>query len=278
MIYDKDTNIVHLSPWLEDCFPIFYKRFTSLLGEHVISYKILPHTNDLWCRDYMPIQIEENTFVQYQYMPDYLLRKESNVKYLTDSRKVCEALGYKCKRTNIVLDGGNIVKVGNCVIMTEKVFCENPNYKRDELISELEELLKLEIVLIPWDKKEIYGHSDGIIKGVNNDTILMTNYYDYDKIIANAIEHRLQKKFTVLKLQYNVTKPDKRNWCYINYLEVGNTIILPALGIEEDILAFNQIKAIFPMKKVLQILAPEIIAKGGALNCITWNCKINLES
>src|SRR5574344_755505 len=61
MIYDKDTNIVHLSPWLEDCFPIFYKRFTSLLGEHVISYKILPHTNDLWCRDGIPAKTTATT-------------------------------------------------------------------------------------------------------------------------------------------------------------------------------------------------------------------------
>lgn len=273
MICDKDTNLVYLSPWLKDSFPDFFKRFTTLLDEHAISYILLPETNDLWCRDYMPIQIEDNSFIQYQYMPDYLLKKETDTKYITVPQKVCDALGYKCITTDIVLDGGNIVKAGNCVIMTNKIFSENPEYNPKELVSELEALFKAEIVLLPWDREEEYGHSDGIIKAINSDTILMTNYYDYDKEIAEEIECSLREKFNIVKLQYDVAKPDKRNWCYINYLEVGDTIILPALQIEEDIQAFKQIKTLFPTKRILQIEASEVVAKGGALNCITWGCR-----
>ena len=34
------------------------------------------NTSDIWMRDYMPIQIDENTFVTYQYTPDYLWSPE----------------------------------------------------------------------------------------------------------------------------------------------------------------------------------------------------------
>lgn len=273
MIHDNDTNLVYLSPWLKDSFPDFFNRFSALLDQNDISSILLPQTNDFWCRDYMPIQIDENYFVQYRYLPDYLLKKETDKKYITDPSKVCATLGYNCITTDIVLDGGNVVKIGNYIIMTEKIYTENNNYNKKELIAKLEALFKTEIVVLPWDKKEIYGHSDGIVKALDDNTVLMTNYCDYDKKIAEEIERRLSEKFNIVNLQYHVAKPDKRNWCYINYLEVGNTIILPALGIEEDAQAFNQIKHLFPSKNIQQILASEVVAKGGALNCITWNCK-----
>lgn len=66
--------------------------------------------------------------------------------------------------------------------------------------------------------------------------------------------------------------PDPRNWCYINYLEVDDIIIIPALNVEEDIQALKQIQEFNPRKRVYQIEASEIVNEGGALNCITWNC------
>ena len=35
---------------------------------------------DIWTRDFMPIQLEENVFLKYQYAPDYLVKieKEKN--------------------------------------------------------------------------------------------------------------------------------------------------------------------------------------------------------
>ena len=266
-----NDEFVFLSPWLKKIYPDFFKRLIDLFKELHIQYMAIPCTNDIWCRDFMPFTISKGYYLQYRYYPDYLLQKEKDKYYLTDAAKVCEEMKLPCITTDIILDGGNMVKAGKFLIMTEKIFKENPNWKPSELIKEIERLTCLKILLLPWDKVEIYGHSDGIVHPINDHKVLMTNYEDFDKAIAQEIETRLKKHFEVIKLQYDIPHPDPRNWAYINYLEIGNDIILPALGIPEDKQALHQIKKIYQYSKnVSQIRMEEIIEQGGALNCITW--------
>ena len=54
------------------------------------------------------------------------MKSASNRKYITDSLDICRDMQLKIKETPLIIDGGNIVKVGNKAIMTEKVFVENP--------------------------------------------------------------------------------------------------------------------------------------------------------
>ena len=42
------------------------------LEHHGIPLRTIPGTQDIWCRDYMPIQVAEDRFVQFRYAPDYL--------------------------------------------------------------------------------------------------------------------------------------------------------------------------------------------------------------
>ena len=270
MIHDSDANEVWLSPWLDSEFHDIFTGLTDILKEHNVACEIIPETNDLWCRDYMPIQIDGDRFVCYTYRPDYLLKKRSDAKYITDSRKVCERLGLNAKYTNIVIDGGNIVKAGNHIIMTEKVFAENPQYDRKSLIDELENLLECELLFLPWDKAEKYGHSDGIVKAISEDTVLMTNYSDFDRDMAVEMERRLSAVFNVERLHYNCSKVDSRSWAYINFLTVGQLIVLPALDTMYDEQALCQIKEYYPDYTIIQLDVTRSVAAGGGLNCITW--------
>jgi agmatine deiminase len=56
---------------------------------------------------------------------------------------------------------------------------------------------------------------------------------------------------------------------YINFYQGKDFVILPAFGVKEDALALKQIKALFPEKKVHQILTREILLGGGNIHCIT---------
>ena len=67
MIQDQDTNIVFLSEWLKIAYPGFFSRFTKLLNELGIHWKTLNYTNDIWARDYMPIQLGKDDFLKYKY-------------------------------------------------------------------------------------------------------------------------------------------------------------------------------------------------------------------
>lgn len=131
----------------------------------------------------MPIQIDKNKFIEYRYDPDYLQSKKSRpLKTYPDI--VCGKLSIKTIKTDLIINGGNIIKSTNCVILTDKIILENkPKYNRAQIISILKNLFEFEnIVLIPWDKEsEEYGHADGMISFISENKILINGYFkDYD--------------------------------------------------------------------------------------------------
>jgi len=69
MIPDWETNHLFLSDRLEDSFPALVASLRSVLS--VVTIDIIPRTSDIWCRDYMPIQVDEDRFCQFVYAPDY---------------------------------------------------------------------------------------------------------------------------------------------------------------------------------------------------------------
>ncbi len=276
MFPDSLTNTVFLSEWLPEVCPILYQNLTKVLKDNVVRYRILGNTNDIWCRDFMPIQTDEKRFVFYQYNPDYLQDKHKR-RYITNVNRVQNIDFLRQAETvnlDLVLDGGNVVKCGNKVVMTEKVFVENNDRSRNEVHRLLEEAFLCDIVFLPWDENEKCGHSDGIIHYVGDNRVLLTNYDDIDKTFAQAFLRILEKHFEVIPLKYNVKRQHARSWAYINYLQVDNLVLVPQLGIPEDGQALQQIAETLPACKVVGVPALEAVRKGGALNCISWNIKL----
>ena len=76
MIPDWETNHLFLSDRLENQFPALFANLRSVLK--CVTIDIIPGTNDIWCRDFMPIQLDGNRFCQFRYNPDYL-RKYQNL-------------------------------------------------------------------------------------------------------------------------------------------------------------------------------------------------------
>ena len=276
MLTDLLTNTVFLSNWLPEECPELYQSLAKALQDNAVDYRILGNTNDIWCRDYMPIQTDEKRFVSYKYYPNYLVKKHKK-HFITDVKDV-ENVDFLHQAEvvilDLVLDGGNVVKCGNKIVMAEKVFVENEKKSHNEVQRLLEEAFQCEIVFLPWDEPEIYGHSDGIIHYLGENRVLMTNYNDFDKTFAQDFLRILEKHFDVKTLKYNVEKKDKNSWAYINYLQVGNLVLVPQLGIPEDEQALQQIEEAMPLCKVVGVPALEAVRNGGALNCISWNIKV----
>ena len=175
----------------------------------------------------------------------------------------------------MVIDGGNVVKCGDKIVMTEKVFVENCNLEHEEVIKRLEDAFQCEIVFIPWDyMHEIYGHSDGVVHYLGGNRVLMTNYEQFDADMAKKFRQVLDEHFEVVSLKYDVEHLDKNSWAYINYLQIGKLVLVPQLGIPEDRQALQQIRAYLPECNVIGVPdAMEAVKNGGALNCISWNIK-----
>ena len=66
--------------------------------------------------------------------------------------------------------------------------------------------------------------------------------------------------------------PDHAIGVYVNYLEVGNLIVLPVFEVEgnKDEEAIAAFKQIFPDKIIETINFNDVALEGGVLNCTTW--------
>lgn len=277
MITDNLTTAVYFSDLLPKKCPTLNQHIAEVLEANGIPYAYLSETKDIWCRDFMPIQIEEDRFVSYKYTPNYLqdkigLRLQTNPETVLQAQqnRLTHVLQNAVK-VDLILDGGNVVKCGNIIVMTEKVFAENRDKSPIEVDRILEDAFQCDVLYLPWDHQETFGHSDGIVHYAGNGRILLTNYDDSSLYYYRRFRKALEKHFEVIPLYYKTKKIHARSWAYINFLQIGKLILVPQLGLEEDGQALEQISNALPDCEVVGIPSLEAVRRGGALNCISWN-------
>lgn len=270
---NKMNKVVFFSDLLPRKCPMLFQSITNALKEHNITYGLLDNTKDIWCRDYMPIQFDDDRLIYYTYNPDYLQTPYYR-RTITDINSI-ETLkhhyGQYAQFLDLVIDGGNVVICDDKVVMTEKVFAENKNKSPDEVRMLLKNAFHCDIIFLPWDKKEYLGHCDGIIHYVGNNKVLLTNYDDFSPYFYKKYRKILDSAFDVMPLKYKGSVKHRHSWAYINFLKVENYVLVPQLGISEDEQALQQISAALPKCKVIGIPSLEAVRKGGALNCISWD-------
>lgn len=280
----KGKEVVYLSELLEEHFPKCFNRLTYILKKHGVEYRLLKGTKDIWCKDYMPIQTESGKLIQFSYEPSYLKGNKEWEDSRSDVREVCQLNGFEPVFSNINLDGGNVLLCSGRAIVSDRIFTENPKYTdKEQLVKDLSELLEAEVIIIPAQNGDMTGHADGMVRFINHDTILGNNRSDEYKYWTNGIEKVLKDyslKYIDVPFFYSYKDskhPNHAIGVYVNYLEVGNLIVLPVFEIEgnkdaEAIAAFNQI---FPDKIIETINFNDVALEGGVLNCTTWVYRIN---
>src|SRR4029079_14048869 len=108
-------------------------------------------------------------YVQFRYQPDYLKGHE---QLITDE-SVCRSIPQlkECLSSTINLDGGNVVAATDKVIMTEKVFGENPRFRPQNLRKKLQRLFQAECIFVPREPYDPIGHSDGLVRFLDDTTV-----------------------------------------------------------------------------------------------------------
>jgi agmatine deiminase len=276
MIAEWSKNTLYFSSLLSsnEEFKPFFEALSGILNSQKIPFHLIPHTRDIWARDYMPIQIGIDDFLEYRYDPDYL---QSTAKQDRGSKTytslVCNALGIQTRKTDLILDGGNVVNSSKYVILTDKIVLENKHwYSKKQLIDKLHADFRAEkVILVPWDKSEPYGHIDGVLRFIDEETVLINDCYKDDLNLTHILrKNGLKTEF----LHYAVKKPHRDNWAYINFLQTQQIILMPTLGIDEDEQAFDQLGHFFPTylnnNRIIPLRSEDIIQHGGALNCVSW--------
>ena len=285
MITDKETNIIYFSSLLKTNPD--YKKFGQELEKQLIKNRIthyfIENTRDIWCRDYMPIQINENEFIQFTYFPDYLLTPKHIAKLTIQSEIEIDIAGI-IKESKIIIDGGNIVKSKNKVILTEKIYTENANLLPKTIDKELYKHLEVEdVFILPIFPGDYTGHADGMVRFINEDKLFVADFSftspSWQKKM-NAALNKIENSGIELILFPAVEVNEKNKdgdytakGVYINFAQVGNHILLPQFGFDEDITALNTIKKHYSNIKVIPINSNDIAMDGGVLNCISWTIK-----
>lgn len=282
MITDNETNYLYLSSLLtkQRKYLKFWHRFKAVLEQGDIPYSFIEGTRDIWCRDYMPIQIRDNHFVQFRFFPDYYI-DPNEIHKLTIPNEVQIDRRLNCHYSELVVDGGNIVKSGNRAILTDKVFTENHQLSKEKVLTILKTELDVEnLVVIPNQPLDFTGHSDGMVKFLNETELLVSDYSNESKSWKRKMDKALEKSGLEIHIFPSVVCDEKNNvgdytakGCYINFVSVGNKILLPQFDFEQDELALKTTQRYFPNHKVIPVLSNEIALDGGVLNCITWNIR-----
>lgn len=275
MIRDSDTNFLYLADCLPEFHPAFAERLTRVLQDLKIPYDFLPHTNDIWAKDFMPIQMSKNNFVQFTYDPDYL--KPLKYQHLrSDTNEVCQNIDLVPKKSSVVLDGGNITRVASKVIICDKVFCENRHLGKSQLTDELLGLLETDqIIFIPWDRNDFTGHADGMVRFVDENTVLINESTNENPEIEKQLRSILKyARLDVIEIPYMPSCDPtfvSAKGLHLNFLQMKQAIIVPVFNQSTDDKVIRLLENIFAGQNIVAIDCNEISADGGVLNCISWN-------
>ena len=274
-------NTVYVSSLLKEKFPQAAEGLFTVLRKHKVTFKELSSTKDIWCRDYMPVQNRMGELIQFKYNPSYLKGKKEWEDLRSDVREVCSANGISPIYSDINIDGGNVVLLGDKAILTDRIFQENPDYEKSRLISEFEELLKAKVIIIPAFKTDITGHADGMVRFVDKDTLLGNDLNTEYKYIRDGINKACSENgLRYINVPFFEPKYDKDHeinaiGIYVNFLEVDNLIVLPKFNVEgnHDEETTTLFKKIFSDRIIETVDYNEVALEGGLLNCTTWTIK-----
>lgn len=234
------------------------------------KFTLFAGAKDIWARDYMPVRTKGGKYMSFRYEPSYLADDpQLRTNYKAD---IAPHFNLPITYSNINLDGGNVVfsPSRSKAVITDRVFSENPAYyDKKTLLTELENLLEAEIIIIPSLKSDMTGHADGVVRFVNENTVI-GNASPYKNGYEQKVKSALKKHgISVLDFPYFDSAGISAVGSYLNFLETEKQIFLPVFGDAQDEEAVKCAKEVFD-KEIIPVNINGIAEEGGVLNCISW--------
>ena len=276
---------LYISKALEGLCPKVHQAFKSTAIKYKFDLIYAGSPINVWIRDYMPIATNTGRVkftyktVGYEEYPQMKVKKRDTLAY-TD--RICD----------LILDGGNVVEVGNCVVCTEMVYRWNKDRSKNKVLGELENQFFKQVVVVPPEPGDTLGHSDGMLQPVAGNIAFVNRYRKmgkkYDqfksklyKILERAGIGIIEFPYTyqkcpqpgeeVFRLHYpNADDYNPGVGYYINYLRLGDLFFLPTFGFDEDWEAEETILKNIPNATVIKINCFDLAMTGGLLHCVTW--------
>ncbi len=184
-----------------------------------------------------------------------------------------------------MLDGGNVVGWGGRWILTDRIFRENPDFARDELLGILRELLRADdLIVIPVEPGDVVGHADGVVRLLTDSLVVINDY----SVIAPWYGRRLRSILRRAGLEWVELpyRPEEAVYdgipsavgCYANFLMLKGLIVVPTFGLPEDDIALRIIEEHAGPSAVTSLDCTDLARGGGVLNCVTWTISVSQSS
>ena len=287
----EDETLIIVSPE-----PEAVKKQLSDLPQSKLRIYPIP-TNDTWARDFGPISVLYNDLpVLYDFKFNaWGLKFAANLDNLINiNLSKAEAFGETklINHLNFVLEGGSIESDGNGCILTTSSCLLSKNRNGEFGKKDIEEYFSTH-----FGTRKILWLNHGFLKGDDTDshidtlarlcpehTILYVGCNDHDDCHYEELlemEKELEqftdadgKKFRLAKLPLPRPIYDEDNYrlpaTYANFLITNKSVLVPIYGQDDnDTLAIETIKTVFPDKNIKGIDCNALIKQHGSLHCIT---------
>lgn len=308
LLNDSDLNeltIIHRLGLKEKLHEKFLSNKVNLIEQNCVQ--------DIWLRDYAPIYINKETVFKALYNPSYFHENNKKTQYADKEKTIFyyasldEKTGVELAKElqinianlinnnqRIILDGGNFIHNGNGIaITTNRIIADNESLSIEEIRKTFKEQLGIsKLIIVPVEPGDETGHVDGMIRFVDEKTVVVAKYpdnyknepnnisekdYMIGKLFLDQLADSLNQEFTVARIENSIPKNNGEDEFpsafgnYINYLRIGNKIFLPQYGnIAMDKVArmsYEKYFEVIPITTDIKKLA----YLGGVLNCISWN-------
>ena len=283
MITNQQTTTVYFSNLLAEEDSDKFNELCAIIEGIGYHIKLLVETADIYCRDYMPVQVAKDDFIQFVFRP--VAYHQTKEEYISISDPLYVQLINnlpKPRYSSLILDGGNIIKWKDKVIITDRVLKDNRYQFPDDkaIIERLKLDLKCDVIIVPEYPNEETGHSDGLIRFIDANRVFIndTRNETEKEWLEEFLKVLDKEQLTTVELPCEVApNQNKAHGLYINYLHVGNLIIVPQFGkgfIQSDKKALQIMNEIFGETHTIVPFESKWISEyGGVLNCSSWGIK-----
>lgn len=189
----------------------------------------------------------------------------------------------------IVLEGGAINGDGEgTLLVTEECLLDprrNPGATKDGMEQVLRALLGVETIIWlgkGYEGDETHGHVDEVACFARPGTVLIQmprddedpNYLIQKDNLSRLKAARDAKgrmlDFVVIPQPARREHDGRRlTLSYVNFAFANDGVIIPSFGDSADAPAYRAFQALFPDRRIIQILADDLVIGGGGIHCIT---------
>ena len=259
----------HPNKDIETYYPCYTQEINRFirLAEPYVQVEILAMW-DIWMRDFMPMPTDRGPLL-FTYLPDYQTKCESQ-----KSREYVHKRYPQLKTNPIKLDGGHLVFNSKGIgFLTDYVIRLNqmPKDKLEQKIKQATGLKK--IIWLPWNKKDITGHTDGLLQFLTDDVLLINDDSDFEKHRQIIRKECPNIEIIPIPCRYDPHKRKNFPSCcgiYTNFVQTPKAIFIPVYNMDLDEVVLKRFLSL-TNKPIVPVRIEKTAINGGSLHCLTRN-------